>query len=410
MQPKIGHTVLSDLRVNGEFNPSELISLLLAYDHVRLLDSSVIPNLVQFLGVEGFIKGLEKSIFSFLAVGTNAMAKCDYTSPGFLTKKDLDAPLKFFAEVVYIDYKNPENGSFEERVNSHFDKENGGVNSSEKARILEAVLKSAIEYDPKNLSFGDDFRSDLFRSNFDIEDVLKSLIEINTGLDFSPKSYKLKIYEEKKNIYRVDTNIHRKVGMNEELFHDIVKEPFFSIQNTYLQLKRLQESKAAVGFNETQAFVIGKRSDFLSNILLESDTSKKLASVLEVVDVPSFEKVNSIDSEYFFDLVDSENARLFKEYLRRDQGIDANEVSKIVSSWRRKIGERIRTTGGKSFRFILSNGIGALDPLAGLAGASIDAFLEKAFPGMGPFGFIYSDYNKFANMHVRRIGDKNNST
>jgi hypothetical protein len=404
MPTPISHSVLSDLTVDGHFDPTELVRLLLAFDQVKLPDAAIVPKLIRVFGLDGFMECLDKRVIAFLAVGTNAMAKCDYTSPGMMPPRLLNEPLKFFSEVVYVDNNQPENKSFVERIRYHIEEDKTPVSEAELEKVISEISKSAIDYNPALLSYENEFRSDLFRSNFDLEDLLKSLLATKTGLDFSSKSFKLKIYEENKNIYKIDTNIFQKIGVTKEMFHDIVKESFFEIPLTYLQLKRLELAKASVGFNEMQSFVLGKRNDFLTSLLLEDDVRSDLATVLEISGVPSIVGATKIDASKLIALLESDRSKIFKGYLRDGHAKDLKEVDRVVSDWKRKAGEMFGSTSGKSMRFIVSTAIGFLGNAPGIASAAFDLLLEKVIPTMGPLGFIYGDYKKFANMHVNRIG------
>lgn len=181
----------------------------------------------------------------------------------------------------------------------------------------------------------------------------------------------------------------------------MVKKPFFEITVTNLQLRRMRELNSAVGLDERQTEITAKRVDFYSRVHTDADKRADLTRIIELAEVPALVPGETFDAGELIDLRESDEARAFRDFIQQGGGLDEDQIKEILQSWRKKIGEKARTSKVKNLRWLASTGVGAvLEPVSGTAIGIIDQFIDKLLGDMGPIGFINTEYRRFIKEQI----------
>ncbi len=202
-------------------------------------------------------------------------------------------------------------------------------------------------------------------------------------------------------IFQINTNLGSLLGKNDVEIHDLFKKRFFDITGTNLQLQRMQAVDAIAGLNPVQASITAKRLDFLSRVHVENDTRGELTRIIEIADIPKLPVGAKFDINSLVKLRDSDEAAAFRNWIHKSSSMSDQEVKDIVHNWKKKLGEIIGTDNAKGLRWLSSTGLGSLEPVSGTIFSGVDFFLDKFLPGMGPIGFITSDYKKYVRSQLK---------
>lgn len=376
------------------------VEAILLFDTILLPGSSILPSLIKILGVHGVVRLLEEGRLALAGGFPTAQGTYDYISPGFFRNRPLDRPLRYGFETIYADPNNPKNPSVEKRIANDLE----GVDCDSKLRNeLRDQLTSTIRIiDPNSLKTSDDLRSDIARN----DDLLLRLFvtcmenEISESLDTN--KINISVEEVSDEVFEITTNLDILTGLEIDALHEILKKPFFTITGTNLQLRRMRAVGAASGLLPPQARLIANRIDFTSNIHLQSDMRREFTRIREISKVPVLDEDAKIDIEQLLKLRNSDEARVFRDWLHESPKFSDQEVEDLLAGWRLRLGEALKTKNVKVIHWLASTGLGVVEPITGIGLSALDQFLGRFLPGMGPIGFIIGDYKRFLRSQKKR--------
>ncbi len=250
------------------------------------------------------------------------------------------------------------------------------------------------------LNTSNDFRDDLNS---------KPNLITSTLLDSLAKDYTIPVYalnieigleEVSQDVFQINTNLGALLGKNDVEIHELFKKRFFEITGTNLQIQRMQAVNAIAGLNPVQASITAIRLDFLSGVLTENDTRGELTRIIEIADIPTLPVGSKFDIDSLIKLRESDEAAAFRNWIHKSLNMSDQEIKDIIYSWRKRLGEVIRTDNAKGLRWLSSTGLGSLEPISGTIFSGVDFFLDKFLPGMGPIGFITGNYKKYVRSQL----------
>jgi len=386
---------------DGHFDAGKFVEAVLLFDTVLISDPSILPELIRSTGVSGLLRLLEEGRLAVVGGGPSAQGTYDFKSPGFFSNKPLNRPLRFGFETIYVDPKNPKNLSAEDRLARDLKKtkEIAAIEDDLLDEIHASILPTMRVIDGSTLKTSDDFRADIeSKQEFLIGLFIDSL---EKDLPIQTSNFKIAIEEVHDEIFQINTNLGRILNINDERLHELFKKPFFEITGTNLQLHRMRAVEAAAGLTEVQTNITAKRLDFLSKLHTQSDARPTLARVIDIANVPSLEPSSTIDVAELIVLRDSSEARAFRDWLQHSQELQDNQIEELLAGWRNRLGEMLKTRNAKALRWLTSTGAGSIEPVTGILVSTVDFFLNKFLPGMGPIGFIVGDYKKYIQSHSK---------
>jgi hypothetical protein len=384
---------------DGHFDAGKFVEAVLLFDTVLISNHSILPELIRSTEVSGFLRLLEEGRLAVVGGGPSAQGTYDFKSPGFFSHKPLNRPLRFGFETIYVDPKNPKNLSNEDRLARDLKKtkEIAAVNDVQLNEIHASILPTMRVIDGSTLKTSDDFRADIeSKQEFLVEIFIDSL---EKELPIHTSNVQISIEEVHDETFQINTNIGKILNINDERLHELFKKPFFEITGTNLQLHRMRAVEAAAGLTEVQTDITARRLDFLSKLHTQSDIRPTFARVIEIARVPFLEPRSVIDVAELIELRESSEACAFRDWLQHSQKLQDNEIEELLTGWRNKLGETLKTRNAKALRWLSSTGAGTLNPITGILFSTVDFILDKFLPGMGPIGFIVGDYKKYIQSH-----------
>ena len=383
---------------NKEFDIGKFIESIILFDTVLLSNPSVLPELIRATGIEGLLRLLNDDLLRVVGGGPSAQATYDFNRPAFSRNKALDRPLRFGFETVYVDPSTPGNLSANERLEKDLKKTKGimSIADQDLTKIQDAIVPSMKTIDGQSLKTKDDFRKDILEKQEFIVALLVDSLVRESNLPIHALNWKINVEEVDAGIFQINTNINKILRISDSELHEHLKKPFFEITGTNLQLHRMRAVDAAAGLSQMQAIITAKCIDFLSKLHTESDTRTIFTKITEVANVPCLEPGITINVDELIKLRNSDEARSFRDWIQNSQSLDKHEIQKLLSGWRKKLGEMLKLNNAKGIRWLTSTGAGELiSPATGVVVGGIDYFLGKFLPGMGPIGFIVGDYDRY---------------
>ncbi len=385
---------------SGRFNLDKFVQAVLLFEEVQLSNMSLVPQLVRSTGVDGFVHLLDTNVVRLVAGGPNAQATCDYTSPGFFRNRaSIYQPLNFAFETIFVDPDHPDNPSVEERLEHDLTDTRKllTVSDLELSTMIDSAVATMQVLKGQSLNVGQDFQKDVeSHQPFIVSTLIESLARQN--IPIHAYNWYMKVEQVDDVVYRVDTNLPKLLRTSEQEIHKLVKPPFFELTGVNLQIRRMSEVQATSGLTERQSALISKRVHYLSRILTEADKRPTMTRVVDLADVPELVPLDYLDVDELLYLRDSDEARIFRDYIKGAGDIDDEELRKVLRSWRLKLGEKWKAGKTQSLRWLASTGAGPfIEPVTGVALSIADQFLGRLLGDMGPIGFIDSDYRRFVN-------------
>lgn len=378
---------------DGHFDAGKFVEAVLLFDTVLIANHSIIPELIRSTGVSGLLRLLKEERLAIVGA-SDAQGAYDFKNPGFFSHKPLDRPLRFGFETLYVDPRNPKNLSNEDQLARYLKrtKEITAINDIQLNEIHASILPTMRVIDGSTLNTSDDLRSDIKSKQEFLVGIFIDSLEKNLPIHTS--NVQISIEEVHDEIFQVNTNLGKILNINDERLHELFKKPFFEITGTNHQLHRMRAVEAAAGLTEVQANITARRVDFLSKLHSQSDVRPTLARIIEIAKVPSLDPSAAIDVPELIELRDSSEACAFRDWLQHAQELDDNEIEELLTDWRKRLGEALKTRNAKALRWLSSTGVGLVEPVSGILLSAADFILNKFLPGMGPIGFIVGGYKK----------------
>lgn len=378
---------------DGHFDAGKFVEAVLLFDTVLIANHSIIPELIRSTGVSGLLRLLKEERLAIVGA-SDAQGAYDFKNPGFFSHKPLDRPLRFGFETLYVDPRNPKNLSNEDQLARYLKrtKEITAINDVQLNEIHASILPTMRVIDGSTLNTSDDLRSDIKSKQEFLVGIFIDSLEKNLPIHTS--NVQISIEEVHDEIFQVNTNLGKILNINDERLHELFKKPFFEITGTNHQLHRMRAVEAAAGLTEVQANITARRVDFLSKLHSQSDVRPTLARIIEIAKVPSLDPSAAIDVPELIELRDSSEACAFRDWLQHAQELDDNEIEELLTDWRKRLGEALKTRNAKALRWLSSTGVGLVEPVSGILLSAADFILNKFLPGMGPIGFIVGGYKK----------------
>jgi hypothetical protein len=131
-----------------------------------------------------------------------------------------------------------------------------------------------------------------------------------------------------------------------------------------------------------------------ASVYVDTSSERQFSRVIALKGLPVPEYGSSvIDVSKLLKIRDSDECRAFKDLLSRSEAMSDNELRERLSGLGRRIRQAVNSRVGKAFKFVVSNGLGIVHPVAGVAFSAVDAFLiERLIPKDSVLSFLSESY------------------
>jgi hypothetical protein len=199
--------------------------------------------------------------------------------------------------------------------------------------------------------------------------------------------------------YVVETDIHRILKLSDDDAAAAIATGMLGAAGLNCALDDMRLHNALVGLQDSEFPVFEAKLDFLSRQLDPAEQAARLERVVALLDLPSItdtEQIESIDVHRLLEVRQSEECRVFRDWLWSSGSVTDEEIREQFQGLRHKLGGLVRSNPGKGLRWAASAGLGFLPvigPAIGIAAGLIDTFVtERVLPGRGALAFLGAEY------------------
>jgi hypothetical protein len=402
----IHRTIHSNFKLeNSGFDIGGLVESVVLFDTTILADSSDVPGLIASIGNHGIEALLKEGLIRVNCSAPSAQATMDYRHKGFFKNRPLDRPLRFGADLIYTDPARPENQSEASRFGGILKKARRslGLSKKELHQVRDLILTTSLIIHPKKLSFISDFCNDLNENHDLFCSILIDHLINKHGFSLCLLDIEFSILEIEENVFEIRTNLPEKLDIPAETLHEYLKPRFFDISGCNLSILRTMNAGAICGLPENHADIVARRADWIASVQSQSDARPAFTKILEATNVPTLEPDTRIDAEALIKLRESDEARVFRDWIHGKPDLTGAEIGDLLGGWRHRLGDIVDRPIGKTLRLIASLGVSAGfgDP-SGLSGAAADTYLKQLLPTTGPISFIRHEFRDHIDWQARR--------
>lgn len=207
-------------------------------------------------------------------------------------------------------------------------------------------------------------------------------------------AFAIRITQVDENVFGAETNIADQFDLTDEETDTVVQDALLAIGGLNQRIEEMKGYRSIIGFRETELGLVQEKLSFLMRELDPDAQEERFERIITLAGLPNPETAaGSVDIEKLLKARDSEELREFRHWLRTLDEATDKEIEERVASVRAKLSSAVHSSAGKTIRFLTGTGVGAVNPIAGIAVGVADQFLvERLFPEPGPLSFIGSTY------------------
>ena len=211
-------------------------------------------------------------------------------------------------------------------------------------------------------------------------------------LDIDARSLAVRVEALDETDFKVETNIGHLLDLDEETAHKVIERGVLGVAGLHMRLDDMEQYQAVTGFQDGQVPLMEQKLGFLARQLDPDVQEERFERVVELLDLPDVDpdpNVRDVDMSRLVEIIQGDEARQFRQWLRRTDALDDNEVRDQVRRIREALAHAVHSTGGKAVRFLTTTGVGVALPPAGVALGALDTFVaDKILREDGPTTFL----------------------
>ena len=238
------------------------------------------------------------------------------------------------------------------------------------------------------------FRNELLHNS----SLVKAAVAIVLRERFNVRDvpFSLSVKQETSDIFVVETDIHRLLGISEIEGHRVVERAFLGVSGLTQNIREMQFYSAISGFRDEELPLFRHKLDFLADTVSSGTMERSFRRVIDVAGLPDFstdERV--INVEALLKIRDSSEAHEFRDWLGGIEQAKDKEIADRVAGLRAKAGLKVGSHAGKAMRFLLTTGLGLIPSavVPAIALSALDQFvLDKILPRSGIAAFVNELY------------------
>ncbi len=212
-------------------------------------------------------------------------------------------------------------------------------------RIIQCLVRPPADFGAQMLA---QFESDL-RNN---TPTLKASIDahLNDGFKQVP-TFSLRV-EEKGRLFTIISDLPAVLGVTADAAHIILQAGVGALANITHRLCEMNAYSAITGFTASEApLLFGRLASAVPNPSVLTDQFER---VIEIADLPDFIMGKRIDVEALLRVRESSECLEFRHWLSALEKRTADEVKEMLSGVRQNLGSMIRSSGGRTMRFVVT--------------------------------------------------------
>ena len=379
-----------DSRKNAfSFDFSSLINKLLLFDQFVLYSPNLkeIPYLVDDLGFEATLCLLSSGA---LKIACEMRITAQVAQTQSISSSGRAYP-KGFYEIQHAFVGKEKNWISEQLKNIGTSELSNKQIKKLKLAVIEALDKNYLQ-DNRHLLH--QTNEDL-ASNRSINIATLKVLEREKNIRLKPEDFFIKLHQVDTSVFEVETNLEKIFSWEELELHKIVEKILLGVGNFNLRMAEMKLHNALSGFIDDEIDFVRDRLD---SLLIEKFNPYQLEEsfhrVLRLKKHPIIVSDSNprIDIEKLFKVRQSDELKIFKDWLKDTEEKDDADILKELNNIRGKLGLSINSNPGKFIKLLVSTFSG-LVPGAGISSSLslgvIDTFLlDQLLPKSSIITFI----------------------
>lgn len=218
------------------------------------------------------------------------------------------------------------------------------------------------------------------------------------GVVLDADDFELRVEQIDAEDFRTETNLGEVAGLDDPAVHKAVERGLLGVGGLNQRIEYMERHRALAAFRNDDLPLFEEKLGFLARQLDPDAQVERFDRVLDLIDLPDVANdpgTRDVDIARLLEILESEEAREFRSWLRGLDSLRDNEVEQEIRKLRDLVRRAVRSSAGKGVRFAATTGVGLIPgaQLAGLGLGALDAFvLERLVPEAGPTAFLSQLY------------------
>ena len=192
--------------------------------------------------------------------------------------------------------------------------------------------------------------------------------------------------------FRVETNLGQLLDLDEETTHKVVERGVLGVAGLHIRIEDMEHYQAVTGFQDAEVPLMEAKLGFIARQSDPGAQQERFERVVELMGLPDVDpsaEVMDVDLPRLLEILEGDEARAFRQWLRGIDTLDDEEVHDQVRRIREAISHAIHSNAGKTVRFLTTTGVGVAAFPVGVALGALDTFVtDKLLREDGPTAFL----------------------
>ena len=352
-----------------------------------------IPFLIRTFGFDGLIEIFKAG---FLKLNSLVMTTGSLGPTLFVGEAPTDKTRPLF----HYSFAKVNTGDMHHNLNLAFQRIEPEMDLSSRQYVrLRRTIYSALEKPlDKELGTLDSTKNDLLHSPKLLLLALSIATQKHLNIKIDQQAIDVELEYDSENDFHVKSNLGKLLSVEPQKTHKIIETACLAIAKRNDRIGQMQNFSALSGFKDIEVPVFGEKLAFLATELKTETDEKRFQRVIELVGLPQIDnKIHlKINARTLIKIRETTEAKEFRYWLAKMDGLSELEIQKQVHSVSNTIGSLVGGKAGKNIRFLITNGIGfvpVIGPIISTPLSLLDHFvLDKIFPRSGVTAFIDEMY------------------
>jgi hypothetical protein len=228
--------------------------------------------------------------------------------------------------------------------------------------------------------------------------ALRAAIETQLKSKIGPSvpSFEIDVVEVTPRVFRVNTNLAELLGIKADGVHGLLQPSVSAVANLNHRIADMAAYSAITEFAESEASLLFGKFAGIIGPQNPGPAEKQFARVVSLADFPTLSPGTRVDVDALLKSRDSSEWQDFRNWLPSIEKASDDEITKVISSARSKVGSILSSGPGRTVRFGVTTVLGLIPGVnvtLGIGASAIDDFLvDRLFPSSGVCAFLNETY------------------
>lgn len=214
-----------------------------------------------------------------------------------------------------------------------------------------------------------------------------------------PSDFSIRVHPIDGEDFQVVTDIADRFALDEQETHTVVERALLSLGGLNQRIEYMKEYSAMSGFRDEDLPVFEQKLNFLAQQMSYEAQEDRFRRIISITGLPNLEGLvgkEQIDIQKLLEIRDTKECKEFRAWLWTIDNVSDDEINEHFGSLKEKLSSFAHGKMGKSIKWMVTTGIGAIPVAGAIAGpvaSLLDTFLlEKVLPNPGAISFLSKLY------------------